>query len=140
MEEKTKKYESILEKITYMKNKIDSEEINELQAYSQEIIILMNEEYGEDNINNMANLTLLDKNTNSRIGNNFFDTKRKKIIELEKNGEFIPICTKNVFLKFYSKNPNNIYFWTNADRKEYKEELETTLKEFIKSGEEYYGE
>ncbi len=36
-------------------------------------------------------------------------------------GAYIPVCTKNVFLKFYSSNPNNVYFWTNEDRKDYKD-------------------
>ena len=52
-------------------------------------------------MNSIANLTLLDKDTNSKIGNNFFDTKRRELINAEKTGVYIPICTKNVFLKFY---------------------------------------
>lgn len=35
-------------------------------------------------MNSIANLTLLDKDTNSKIGNNFFDTKRRELINAEK--------------------------------------------------------
>ena len=42
-------------------------------------------------------------------------------------------CTKNVFLKFYSKNPNHIYFWTNEDRRDYRNAMEKDLQEFVGS-------
>ena len=133
-DKKENKYKIILEKINNMRINIDKKSDDELQAELQIITELMEEEYGVDNINNIANLTLLDKDSNSLIGNNFFDTKRKKIIEIEKEGGYIPVCTKNVFLKFYSKNPNHIYFWTDEDRKEYKEELIKTLNGFLRNG------
>ena len=93
----------------------------------------MEDEYGVENINTIANLTLLDKDTNSRISNNYFDTKRRELIKAEKEGLYIPICTKNVFLKFYSKNPNHIYFWTNEDRRDYRNAMEKDLQEFVGS-------
>ena len=63
------------------------------------------DDYGVENIHTLGNLALLDKSFNSYLNNGFFDSKREKIIEEEKKGKFyIPICTKNVFLKFYNIN------------------------------------
>lgn len=53
---------------------------------------------------NIYNLTLLDTKTNSSLSNDIFFSKRERIIEdFEKEGKFIPLCTKNVFMKYYSK-------------------------------------
>lgn len=49
------------------------------------------------------NLTLLDQRTNRGYRNHIFPVKRNKILEKSGVESFIPLCTKNVFLKFYSK-------------------------------------
>ena len=56
------------------------------------------------NMHGIENLALLAAENNSSLCNGPFIEKRKKIIEMDKNGEFIPICTKNVFLRCYTKN------------------------------------
>lgn len=78
-------------------------------------------------INDLSNLTLLDAGTNRSYKNAIFSVKRNKIIERDKQGIFIPICTKNVFLKYYSDDLSKMYMWTNTDRKKYYEEIEKTL-------------
>lgn len=70
-------------------------------------------------INDIDNLALLDARTNRGYGNAVFPEKRKTIIEREKQGTFIPVCTKNVFMKFYSKKIENFTFWSEPDRKAY---------------------
>jgi uncharacterized protein with ParB-like and HNH nuclease domain len=79
-------------------------ELLEKSGRSEDIPGLVTEisnHFGEVDIHTINNLTLLSKNNNSALNNGLFPTKRKKIIELEKEGAFIPICTKNVFQKFY---------------------------------------
>jgi len=49
------------------------------------------------------------------------------IIEAEKNDFFIPICTKNVFLKYYSKSPKHIFYWSSEDREDYLESMRQIL-------------
>ena len=56
--------------------------------------------------------------------NAFFPVKRKWIIERERDGVFIPPCTKNVFMKAYSDNFSNLATWTQADADSYGKELE----------------
>ena len=79
----------------------------------------------------IENLALLSTENNSSLSNGLFIEKRAKIIEMDKNGEFIPICTKNVFLKYYSDDPSNIYFWSKQDQGDYKNSIINTLKEFL---------
>jgi len=57
--------------------------------------------------------------------------KRKTIIDREKAGTFIPICTKNVFLKYFSSYPPKISFWTQEDRENYYNDLENILSKYI---------
>ncbi len=67
--------------------------------------------------NTLQNLCLLDRGTNRSYKNDSFKEKRRKIIEREKQGIFIPICTKNVFMKFYSKELIDLELWNeNRDR------------------------
>lgn len=83
------------------------------------------------NMHGIENLALLSTENNSSLSNGPFIEKRAKIIEMDKNGEFIPICTKNVFLKYYSDDPSNIYFWSKQDQGDYKNSIIDTLKEFL---------
>lgn len=131
------KYEKILNNLKYMSENIEKILIDDLKKQFKEITDEMKDDYGIEDVHTIGNLALLDKSFNSYLNNGFFDSKREKIIEAEKKGNFyIPICTKNVFLKFYSKTPEHIYFWNNSDRKQYKEEMKNLLKEFCSIGEE----
>ncbi|NRT16962.1 uncharacterized protein with ParB-like and HNH nuclease domain [Flavobacterium sp. 28A] len=78
-------------------------------------------------MNEISNLALLDGKTNSSLSNNIFATKREMIIKAEKGNHYLPICTKNVFLKQYTKDPKQFYFWTNRDREDYFEAIKTTI-------------
>ena len=87
----------------------------------------------EDDINNLSNLALLDSSTNRSYKNAIFPLKRKTIIDRDKEGAFIPICTKNVFLKYFSNYPPKISFWTQEDRKNYENDLTNTLSKYIEN-------
>ena len=79
----------------------------------------------------IENLALLTTKNNSSLSNGPFIEKREKIIEMDKDGEFIPICTKNVFLKYYTKNLSNVYFWSKQDQEDYKDSIIKTLENFF---------
>ena len=57
--------------------------------------------------------------------------QRKTIISRDKQGVFIPICTKNVFLKYFSEYPPRISFWTQDDREKYEEDIFKVLKNYL---------
>ena len=79
----------------------------------------------------IQNLTLLTEHDNRGIGNKFFFEKRQKLQEYYQQGSFIPACSMNVFMKFYSDNPKQMAFWDEKDRKSYKTKLEQTIKKFF---------
>ncbi len=90
--------------------------------------------YTEDeniNIHSIDNMALLSTEDNSALNNNIFPIKRDKIIELDEKGSFIPICTKNVFLKYYSKDVTQNSEWTKKDRKAYLTEIKIKLSNFL---------
>jgi len=57
--------------------------------------------------------------------------KRKEIIKKEKEGTFIPICTKNVFMKHYSNDVKGLEIWNEKDKKNYFEDIEKVLKKYL---------
>ena len=81
----------------------------------------------------IENLALLTTKNNSSLCNGPFIKKREKIIKMDKNGEFIPICTKNVFLKYYTntKKLSDVYFWSKDDQENYKGSIIKTLENFL---------
>lgn len=73
----------------------------------------------------LSNLTLLDSSTNREYKDAPFAYKRYCIMKYDRAGDrFIPICTRNVFLKYYSNsNKRTSYLdtmrWNEEDRKDY---------------------
>jgi len=84
-----------------------------------------------DDMHSLSNLALLDTKHNSALGNSTFNEKRKTIIEKDKKGEFIPYCTRMVFLKYYSKNTSQLYFWSKNDRKNYMKQIIDKLEKYL---------
>ncbi len=82
----------------------------------------------EEEVNTIGNLVLLDAKTNRSYKNAVFPHKRKVIIEKDKNGNFIPLCTKNVFLKYYNDDVSQMSFWLEEDRKTYLNNILETLR------------
>ena len=76
-------------------------------------------------------MALLSQSKNSSLSNYTFDAKRDKIIAMDKKGEYIPFCTKMVFLKYYSESDTNLHFWGENDRKSYLKNIKETLKDFF---------
>ena len=87
------------------------------------------------NKNSISNLALLDSETNRSYKNSFFPLKRHRIVLNDKNGIFVPIATKNLFLKFYSEFPSNLDFWTEKDADDYFSAIKTTLNKYLKEDE-----
>lgn len=103
---------------------IDIEEFNNLK---NELIEL----FDSSSVHELDNLALLSKKDNSTLNNSIFPVKRNKIIELEKEGKFIPLCTRNVFLKFYSNSDNQPYYWSSNDKESYYKAFKETLKPYL---------
>lgn len=89
--------------------------------------------------NSIGNLTLLDSGTNRSYKNAIFPIKRKCIIELDKQATYVPLCTKNVFLKYYSKNVDEMLFWKDKDSSDYQRAMIDTFTDFFCSKELNHG-
>ncbi len=88
---------------------------------------------GIDDKDDLSNLALLDAQTNRSYQNAVFSVKRDVIIDREKAGTFVPICTKNVFMKLYSKNVSSFSFWSPEDRESYLADMMEILTPDISS-------
>ncbi len=97
---------------------------NEAYHYFQEKF-REKESIGEHSI---ANLALLDANSNRSYKNAFFPIKRQFILSNDQTGKFIPLCTKNVFSKAYSKKLGEVMFWNKSDSNDYFEAIQKTLE------------
>ncbi len=107
------------------KETISDEEFEDIQSKIYEI-------YSNDkNMDTLDNMALLDKDDNSSVSNGIFPAKRDKIQKLDSEGSFIPIGTKNVFLKYYSKNVKEAITWNKEDRLHYLSAIKKTLDSYI---------
>ena len=102
--------------------------------------------------NRIWNYALLDSSTNRSYGNAIFSAKRRVIIGKDqgrlipvprvlKNGKisvdkeskyatssFVPPCTKQVFMKYYSSAISKSNYWTKADAEAYKNDIDSCLE------------
>lgn len=99
-----------------------------------EILKYFHEDDSGEPDNSIANLTLLDQETNRSYKNAVFPVKRQRVLELDEHGVFVPHCTRNVFLKCYSPQVDHTMYWTQQDRDGYRQELINTLHTFITGG------
>lgn len=87
----------------------------------------------------ICNLTLLDAGTNRSYKNAPFPYKRAKIIERSRQGKFVPECTLNLFLKYYSDSGRDtsqidVFKWNVRDQEKYFEAICNTLEKFLNGG------
>lgn len=97
----------------------------------------------------LSNLCLLDRKTNSSIGNKFFPQKREVILGIdkmdlvgynlkynkkEKIKPFIPLATKHVFLKYFTELGDvQMTFWGAEDRRDYLNHIYSGIDKFLKT-------
>ncbi len=100
------------------------EEFNEV---SPSVINILSD--GDDStfLHTLSNMALLTVGENAALNNSTFDVKREKIIEMDKGGDYIPVCTKNVFMKYYSPSDTKLHFWGEEDRKCYIQAMNNVL-------------
>lgn len=83
-----------------------------------------------EDAHSISNLALIGQAYNSALNNSVFEVKRRAIIKMDREGKYIPICTRRVFLKYYNPKPSteHYYFWGHEDRKNYMSEIVRVLK------------
>ncbi|MEO6316768.1 MAG: DUF262 domain-containing protein [Chitinophagaceae bacterium] len=125
-------FDELLER---MNNLLEADEIEkeEFEAIVTDVYAAINSHSDSDEQSKHAisNLCLVDAPTNSKLNNSVFDVKRELIKNRELAGHYIPVCTRNVFLKAYTEYPVNNAYWTADDRKGYLQNIQNVYDYFI---------
>lgn len=104
----------------------------EFDDICQRVTELLSVRGSAEYLHSIANLALLNTGANAALNNSTFDVKRNMVIDMDKKGQFIPFCTKMVFLKYYTPSADNqLHFWGQADRIAYVEAINTVLAEYL---------
>ena len=91
----------------------------------------------DGSLDSIANLALLDGGDNSALSNSVFAVKRAAILDRDRRGSYIPVCTRNVFLKYYSPaDEHQLYFWSADDREHYLDAMVAILDDYLFADEE----
>lgn len=93
----------------------------------------LSDKTNDDLTHSLSNMALLSKSQNSALNNSLFDVKRRDIIKMDREGKYIPYCTRMVFLKYYTERADEkqMFVWSNADRKAYIEAINHELKDYL---------
>lgn len=84
------------------------------------------------NVHSISNLALLSKADNSLLSNSVFEVKRQNLLAVDRKGGYIPICTRNIFLKYYTTaDAHQNHFWSLQDRHQYLEAIISTVKPYL---------
>lgn len=74
----------------------------------------------DDSIHSISNLALLAVCDNSALSNAVFEVKRQEVLRRDRAGSYIPVATRNAFLKYYTKaQDQQLHFWSLQDRSDY---------------------
>lgn len=85
------------------------------------------------NKDSIGNLTLLNSSINREYKNALFPKKLRTLKRSDQEGAYIPLCTKYMFLKYYSDPQANVSAfsmmrWRSADQEEYTNAIKESLK------------
>ena len=123
--------EALIEKMqqAYDNPKLDR---NEFEAIKEKVIDKLSAQGSVEYLHSISNLALLNTSDNAALNNATFDVKRNEIIEMDKKGQYIPFCTKMVFLKYYTESKDNqVHFWGAADRIAYVKGINRVLAPYL---------
>ena len=122
------------ELLAEMQAAVDKEKLerSEFDALQQKIIEILSVSGNTEYLHSIANLALLNTADNAALNNSTFDVKRNVIVDMDKRGQYIPFCTKMVFLKYYTPSEHNqLHFWGQADRIAYVNAINTVLADYL---------
>ncbi len=94
-------------------------DVQQFDPIYEDILTHFQEAEGAEADHGIGNLALLDAGTNRSYKNAVFPVKRRRILGLDRTGTFVPLCTKNLFLKCYSDKIGNMMFWSQQDGESY---------------------
>lgn len=124
----------------------DKPSLEEFTDIANEFAVLTAVKDSQDDaaMHTLENLALLSRDVNAGLNKSTFDVKRVKIAK-RVSTNFVPIGTERVFMKSiagtyqdengqdvsYACDGSQMYYWGEADRKAYLQDIEETLKDYI---------
>ena len=112
---------------------------SDFDTHSPDVLDFLTSESGTEgaksvgDIHDITNLALLQRGANSALSNSAFEVKRQMILSMDKSGDYIPVCTRQVFLKYFGdEGARSAYFWSPQDRKAYFDAIEMLLGPYLK--------
>lgn len=118
-----------------MKDFLARKEVNMdmFKTIADKVLNTLSDKSDDDLTHSLSNMALLSKDQNSALNNSLFDAKRRKIIAMDRRGEYIPYCTRMVFLKYYTERADQkqMFCWSAADRKAYIAAMNRELKVYL---------
>ena len=120
--------------IAAMREAIEKQKLErtEFDALQQKVIGILSVQGNAEYLHAISNLALLRSDNNAALNNSTFDVKRNLIVRMDKEGQYIPFCTRMVFLKYYTPSEKNqLHFWGQADRVAYVRAINTVLKPYL---------
>lgn len=103
---------------------------DEFNAVAPAVIDILTDGDDKSQMHTLSNMALLTVGENAALSNSTFDVKRMKVIAMDKAGEYVPTCTWNVFMKYYSSSDTKLHFWSEEDRKGYIEAMNCVLFDY----------
>ena len=93
---------------------------------------------GSPEMHDISNMALLSGSVNTAISNSVFEVKRQLIMEYDATGEYIPYCTRLVFLKYYNNKSDDFsvqqsFYWSKQDRENYLANIKEILKPILET-------
>lgn len=124
--------DDLIEKMVAAKDKATALTGNEFKGIQDKVIEILSDSSKTTDLHSIANLALLNTADNAALNNSTFDVKRNSIIKMDKEGQYIPFCTKMVFLKYYTPSEKNqLHFWGPDDRSAYIDAINRVLKDYL---------
>ena len=106
---------------------------DEFNAVAPAVIDILTDGDDKSQMHTLSNMALLTVGENAALNNSTFDVKRMKVIAMDKAGEYVPTCTRNVFMKYYSSSDTKLHFWSEEDRKGYIGAMNSVLFDYKES-------
>jgi len=129
------------ERIAEVMPTVSEETFHPLERELRELFTLDGVGTSEGDEHSIANLALLDLHDNIALSNAVFEVKRGAVLQLDREGSYIPVSTRNVFLKYYTRErAQQVHYWSAEDRQAYLSAIERELAPYLDGDDEVEGE
>lgn len=124
---------SLEERINEVLPNLTEEKFHELELKLAPYFVQDKGIAAESDVHSIANLALLDSRDNSALSNSWFEVKRLEVLRRDRGGSYIPVCTRDVFLKYYTgEQAQQVHYWSAQDRKAYLTAIEREISPYLR--------